>query len=182
MRLSKERSGVALLAAVWTIFFVCAVATQSPGQNGIGRDLYRTSAGLRLGGTSGVTVKHFYRETMAWEGILGTFGNGFSVTALLEKHLPFEGAQGLRFYYGGGAHLAFYEGPASRGSFGREVDYRSGNDMGIGINGVIGLEYRLPDNIPIAISIDLKPFIEVGTGGRVAAAPDPSFGIKFIFP
>lgn len=182
MRLSKERSGVALLAAVWTIFFVCAAATQSLAQNGNGQDLYRTAAGLRLGGTSGVTVKHFYRETMAWEGIFGMFGNGFSLTGLLEKHLPFEGAQGLRFYYGGGLHLAFYDGSPSRGTFGREVDSRSGTDMGIGINGVIGLEYRLPDNIPIAISIDLKPFIEVGTGGRVAAAPDPSFGIKFIFP
>ncbi len=141
---------------------------------------YNTAFGIRLGGTSGLTIKHFYKPATAVEGIVGTFGNGFSLTALLEKHLPVYEAPGLTFYYGGGLHVAFYNGRYARNSFGRDIDYRSGNDAGIGINGIVGLEYRLPDNIPIAFSIDLKPFIEFGSNGYVAVAADPSIGIKFI--
>lgn len=140
-----------------------------------------TEIGIRIGGTSGATVKYFYKANTAVEGIVGAFGNGFSITGLIERQQPFEGAEGLYIYYGGGAHLAFYNGKNINSShFGREVDYRSGNDMGIGVNLIVGLEYRLPEGIPIAISVDLKPFIEVGTGGYVSAAPDPSIGIKFI--
>lgn len=138
-------------------------------------------AGIRIGGTSGVTGKYFYRQNMAVEGIVGTFGNGFSISALLEKHLPIYGAEGLFVYYGGGAHLAFYNGRSDvYSNFGRDVDYRKSNDAGLGIDGIIGLEYRLPNDIPIGFSLDLKPFVEIGTGGYVAVAPDPSIGIKFI--
>lgn len=141
---------------------------------------YNTSFGIRFGGTSGFTAKHFYKPATAIEGIVGTFGNGFSLTALLEKYVPVYGAPGLNCYYGGGLHVAFYNGRYARNSFGRDIDYRSGNDAGIGVNGILGLEYRLPDNIPIAFSIDLKPFVEFGSNGYVAVAADPSIGIKFI--
>lgn len=142
---------------------------------------YNTSIGIRIGGTSGLTVKHFYRPTMAWEGIIGTFGNGFSMTALMEKHLPVHDAVGLFVFYGGGAHLAFYNDRYATAHFGREIDYRQDNAVGFGINGIVGVEYRLPDNIPLAVSVDLKPFLELGSGGYLSVAADPSIGIKFIF-
>jgi hypothetical protein len=142
---------------------------------------YTTGIGLRIGGTSGLDVKYFYRPTKAFEGIVGTFGNGISFTGLIEKYSPVYNAPGLYVYYGGGAHLAFYDGKSRYYSyFGREVNYYKNNDVGLGINGIIGIEYRLPEDIPIAFSVDLKPFIELGTGGYVTFAPDPSFGIKFI--
>lgn len=142
---------------------------------------YSTGIGLRLGGTSGLDVKHFYKPSKAFEGIIGSFGNGISFTGLIEKYSPVYNAEGLYVYYGGGAHLAFYNGKSNYYSyFGREVNYYRGNDVALGINGIVGLEYRLPDNIPIAFSLDLKPFIEFGTGGYVTFAPDPSLGIKFI--
>ena len=142
---------------------------------------YQTALGVRIGGTSGLAAKYFYRPELAMEGIFGTFGNGFSVTALIEKYAPVYDAPGLYVYYGGGAHLAFYNGKSSNYSnFGHEVDYRKNNDVGFGINGIVGIEYRLPDKIPVAFSLDLKPFMEIGSGGYVAVAPDPSIGIKFI--
>jgi len=142
---------------------------------------YALAAGIRLGGTSGVSGKYFYKPDMAVEGIVGTFGNGFSITGLLEKSIAFYNTKGLYLYYGGGVHTAFYNGRSSTYShFGREVDYRPNNDVGFGINGIVGLEYRLPENIPIAFSLDLKPFVEIGSSGYVAVAPDPSIGIKFI--
>ncbi|GHN02038.1 hypothetical protein WSM22_35270 [Cytophagales bacterium WSM2-2] len=142
---------------------------------------YSTAIGLRFGGTSGVDVKYFYQQEKAFEGIIGTFGNGVSFTGLIEKYVPVYNAKGLYTYYGGGAHLAFYNGKDRDFSyFGRQSDYHRNNDVGLGINGIVGIEYHLPEGIPISFSLDLKPFIEFGTGGYVVVAPDPSFGVKFI--
>ena len=142
---------------------------------------YNFSLGLRLGGTTGLSGKYFYQPTKAVEGIIGWYGNGFSLTCLVEKYTPVYNTTGLYIYYGGGAHVAFYDGgPAYVSHFGREIDYYRSNDVGFGINGIVGIEYRLPEDIPIAISVDLKPFIELGTGGHVGFAPDPSIGIRII--
>jgi hypothetical protein len=142
---------------------------------------YSSALGLRIGGTTGVSGKYFFKPTKAAEGIIGWYGNGFSLTGLIEKYTPVYNAEGLYIYYGGGAHIAFYNGePRYYSHFGREIDYYRNNDVGFGINGIVGIEYRLPEDIPIAITLDLKPFIELGTGGYVAFAPDPSIGIRFI--
>ena len=142
---------------------------------------YKTAVGFRVGGTTGIDGKFFIRESKAIEGIVGTFGNGISFTALIEKYSPVYNATGLYVYYGGGGHLAFYNGRSRYyGYFGREVDYYRNNDVALGINGIVGLEYRMPDGIPISFSLDLKPFIELGSGGYVGFAPDPSFGVKII--
>src|SRR5689334_13025446 len=74
------------------------------------RAQYSTGFGLRIGGTSGLDIKHFYKPAKAFEGIIGTFGNGISFTGLIEKYSPIYNAPGLYVYYGGGAHLAFYNG------------------------------------------------------------------------
>lgn len=141
----------------------------------------QTMIGLRLGGTSGITGKYFFKPDMAGEGIIGFFGNGFSLTGLIEKSIPVYNAPGLNFYYGGGGHVAFYNGRDHyTGNFGRDINYRANNDVGFGINGIVGFEYRLPNSIPIAFSLDLKPFIEIGSSGYTGFAPDPSIGIKFI--
>ncbi len=142
---------------------------------------YETAIGVRAGGTSGFTIKHVFKPTMTFEGILGGFANGFSVTGLVEKNLPAFNEKGLSWYYGGGGHIASYNGRSMYyNRFGRAVDYRERNDVGFGVNGIIGLEYRLPDNVPVAFSIDLKPFIEFSTRGNVGMAVDPSIGVKFI--
>jgi hypothetical protein len=144
------------------------------------RTPYKTSLGIRLGGTSGATVKHFFRPATAVEGILGTFGNGFSITGLVEKNAQAFDVKGLNWYYGGGAHIAFYNGNKYYWMEGRHVHYRDNNDVGVGINGIIGLEYMLPDNVPVAFSLDLKPFIEIDSDGDVGVAPDLALGIKFL--
>jgi len=142
---------------------------------------YESAIGVRLGGTSGFTIKHTFKPTMTFEGIIGGFANGFSLTGLIEKNLPAFNEKGLTWYYGGGGHLAAYNGRSMYyNRFGREVDYRQRNDIGFGINGIVGLEYRLPDNVPISFSVDVKPFIEFSSEGNVGMAMDPSVGVKFI--
>src|SRR5205809_419262 len=71
---------------------------------------YNTALGIRVGGTSGVSIKHFYTRSAAFEGLIGTFGNGFSLTGLLERHANAFDAKGLNWYWGAGAHVAFYNG------------------------------------------------------------------------
>jgi len=158
-------------------FALCGVFTCMINLNANAQ--YKTAIGMRIGGTSGVSLKHFYRPNTAVEGLLGAFGYGFSLTGLIERQVPFN-VDGLHFYYGGGVHMAFYNDHDHYDRFGRELDYRVHNSTGFGIDGIIGIEYKLPDNIPMAISMDLKPFIEVGSNsGYVGFAPDPSIGIKF---
>lgn len=159
-------------------FIIISVGVSYAQYTPVFRTPYKTSLGIRVGGTTGLDVKHFFRPATAVEGILGTFGNGFSITGLVEKNAQAFDVEGLNWYYGGGAHIAFYND--RRDYWGRDVRYRDNNDVGIGINGIIGLEYILPDNIPVAFSLDLKPFLEIDSDGDVGVAPDLGLGIKFL--
>jgi hypothetical protein len=141
---------------------------------------YETALGVRIGGTSGVSFKHMYNNSSAVEAIVGTFGNGFSITGLIERHRNAFDAVGLNWYYGAGVHLAFYNGNSYYRVGGREVPDRDNHDVGFGVNGIIGLEYSLPDDIPVAFSLDFKPFVEVDNDGEVGVAPDAALGIKFL--
>src|SRR5688572_18023881 len=140
---------------------------------------YHNALGIRVGGTNAITFKHFYRNQMAWEGQLGIFGNGSSLTGLVMQHGPAFNTSGLRYYAGGGAHVAFYNGRTNTWP-GRDIRYCDTRSIALGINGIVGLEYALRD-ATFAFSIDLKPFVEMGPGGNVGFSPDPSIGIKFTF-
>ncbi len=139
---------------------------------------YTTALGVRLGGTSGITFKHLFTKDKAVELILGTFSNGYSLTGLLEKQNSLN-AEGFYFYYGGGVHIATYDG-SSYEHFGRDVQTNETKGMAFGVNGVLGLEYRLPNHIPIVFSVDTKPFVEFGSSNYFGFAFDPSISIKFV--
>jgi hypothetical protein len=148
------------------------------------RDGYSNAIGIRVGETSGLTVKHFFGSNSAFEGILSTWPNTFGVTGLYEKYAPVGTVKNLNWYYGGGAHVTFgtnrpYYTYYNEGN--RYAVYRSNYPgIGLGIDGIIGLEYKIP-RAPIAISMDLKPFIELNNAGVLFTALDPSFGIKVAF-
>lgn len=163
----------------WKKSFVLCCMMASFALGSVQAQDYRTALGIRVGGTSGVSVKHFYSRSTAFEGLLGFFGNGTSITGLVERHDQAFDTRGLKFYYGGGAHIAFYNGKDYyRNGFWRDIDYYNQREVAFGINGVLGLEYKI-DELPIAVSLDLKPFVEIGPGGYVGFSPDPSLGIKF---
>ena len=143
---------------------------------------YNTAVGLRFGSTTGLTIKHNYKPNSAVEGIIGFFGNGFSLTGLIERHPQAFDVRGLHWYYGAGAHIAFYRDPNDFNSgFNRDIKDRDNDDIGIGIDGIVGLEYKFPDGVPLAVSMGLKPFIEVDTEGDVGALIDPGLGLKITF-
>jgi hypothetical protein len=151
----------------------------SLGQPAINTSSYHTAIGLRGGATSGLTIKHFMGSGSALEGIVGIWPNGISITGLYEKHAN-AGLEGLNWYYGGGGHVGFESGRYyNKDYYYYRNHYRDGG-AAIGIDGIIGIEYKI-NPIPFAISLDLKPFFEVNTGGGNYFSLDPGLGIKFTF-
>ena len=165
------------LVLVPTMNFAQGLSIDSPN--------YRNAIGLRGGDLGGLTFKHFKSSDRAIEAIIGLGYRDpriFSVTVLLEKHLPAFDVSGMRWYYGGGGHIAvvathsgYYPRPWGR----YQYEYERGA-IGLGIDGIAGLEYKIPP-IPIAISFDLKPYIELYSAGGVFWSLDPAFGIKLTF-
>ncbi len=137
---------------------------------------YRYAVGLRAGETSGITFKFPVRNAMNVELIAGFWTDWINLTALLEKNAPAFNVEGMNWYYGGGGHLSLLTNDVR--NHGRY--YNRGEDFAIGIDGIVGLEYKIPP-IPLAISLDLKPLIEVYRNGDVYVGIDPGLGIKFTF-
>ncbi len=139
------------------------------------------AAGLRFGVTSGATVKGFIGNGQAIEGILGVWRHGITTTALYEKYIPLVERPGFHWFYGVGGHLAFETSnpvfERSNPVFGRPYYGRS---VGLGVDGIIGIEYK-PRTLPIAFSMDAKPFMEINTSGGFWGSLDPAVGVKVIF-
>ena len=52
--------------------------------------------------------------------------------------------------------------------------------VGLGVDGIVGLEYKIP-KAPIALSLDVKPFVEFVSRGYIYSSLDPGLGIKITF-
>jgi hypothetical protein len=150
-----------------------------------GSNSYRTAIGIRVGETSGLTVKHFFGGSNAVEGILGIWPYAFGITGLYEHYVS-TGLRGLSCYFGLGGHfntigsgLVYYPYYYYHD---RYYLYRYNYPgMGIGVDGIIGAEYKIP-KIPFAISFDIKPLIEINNASRsIYTSLDPGLGIKFTF-
>ncbi len=133
---------------------------------------YTNGIGLRGGFYSGLTYKRFIKSNVAIEGILDTRWHGFEVVGLYEIQKEINNADGLSWFYGFGGHIGFYDG-----------DYAywadEGNHTVIGIDGIIGLEYKIPD-IPITLGLDWKPAFDVFGNSRFFA-DGGAFTIRYIF-
>ncbi len=112
---------------------------------------YHTGLGIRLGYASGITAKHFFTTDAAVEGILTTRWDGFNITGLYERHLPVFDTEGFYFLYGGGGHFGLWDIK----KFNPDSD-QSGNQVFLGIDGIIGLEYIFAD-VPLSLGLDWKP-------------------------
>ncbi|RED91908.1 hypothetical protein [Marinoscillum furvescens] len=154
------------------------VYTKHQPQLAINSSTYHTAVGVRGLGTSGLTIKHFTGSNKAIEGIIGLWPDAFSATLLFEKYVNAFDEPGLNWYYGVGGHIAtqsdwvYYDGV-------RRYE-RDDDDFGIGVDGIFGIEYKIHE-APIAVSLDVKPFLEVTTNGAAYLAIDPGLGVKFTF-
>lgn len=118
---------------------------------------YKTALGVKFY-PGAISLKHFTTSNTALEG-LGYFWNyGFRFTGLYEIHGNINGAPGLKWYIGPGAHVGVWND--------RYKD-RYNNDDGayFGVDGVLGLDYKFR-GAPINMSIDWQPSFSFGTDGR----------------
>lgn len=142
---------------------------------------YKNAVGLRAGETSGITYKHFFNQGNAFEGIFSVWPYTFGITGLYEKHLSTKNT-GLNWYYGAGGHLNM--GTARYRAYyiykGDYVYVRRSSPIALGIDGILGLEYKFKP-VPIAISADIKPYVETSNYGNLYMAIDPGIGIKLTF-
>ena len=122
---------------------------------------YEWAVGLRGGGFSGLTAKKNMGAN-AIEAGLSLYGSGLSVDGVYEWQKPVI-TDGCHLYYGGGAYLTL-----------------AGSYVGLGAEGVVGLEYRLPINFPLAVSLDYRPGLNL-IGGVGFWGGNFGFGVKYCF-
>ena len=131
------------------VLFVLAISFKSNAQSE--GYTYRTAIGVKVWDGAGISLKHFTGKN-ALEGIGYFWSHGFRLTGLYEIHGDFNGAQGLKWYIGPGAHLGFY----NEGYHDYPDSY-----VAFGIDGVLGLDYKFK-GAPINVSIDWQPSFEFG--------------------
>ena len=122
---------------------------------------YDWAVGLRGGGFSGLTGKMNKGET-AIEAGLSLYGNGLAIDAVYEWQKPVIN-EDFHLYYGAGAYTNI-----------------AGQYFGLGAEAVVGLEYRLPINFPLAVSLDYRPGINL-LGGVHFWGGNFGLGVKYCF-
>jgi hypothetical protein len=126
---------------------------------------YKTAVGLHLdvgnGGTFvGPHIKHFFDEKGAVEGSV-VFGNGATILqAFYQYHGDISGADGLKWYLGGGPSVAFGNGSTE-----------------FLLRPMTGLDFKIKD-VPIALAFDWRPWISLASNvsNRFEAG---RFGLSF---
>jgi len=151
---------------------------------------YLRSAGLRLGGSSGFTYKKFFTETEAMEVLLSGRSKGIQISLLYmenrEMHISY--SDNLFFYFGAGVHLGLekkdrlirlYQPPPISDQF--DIIHGEKTFFAMGIDGIIGMEYRLL-KFPLTIGLDVKPYLNfVGMRNLDFRFWDSALSIKYTF-
>ncbi|SIT33122.1 hypothetical protein SAMN05421788_11234 [Filimonas lacunae] len=148
-----------MLALVIALAMLSGVKAQNLGSD------YQTAIGVKVY-PGALSFKTFTNDNTAIEGLAYFWSNGFRATGLYEIHGDIEGAEGLKWYVGPGAHLGFYNNNWKD----KYPDRSSG--IALGIDGVLGLDYKI-SGAPINISLDWQPslnligysYFEGGWGG-----------------
>jgi hypothetical protein len=146
---------------------------------------YRNAIGLRLGGlSSGLTFKHFAKPLGAFEGILSFAHRSFIITGLYEQHVNIGSSPGLRWFYGGGAHIGFfryngyYYWGHKNGKYYYADPYGRDSRAIVGLDLILGLDYKFA-NAPFNLSLDIKPIIDFYDGPYMYF--DGALSVRFTF-
>lgn len=126
---------------------------------------YTTALGVKFY-PGAISLKHFVNGNNALEGLGYFWDRGFRITGLYEIHGDINGAPGLKWYIGPGAHVGFYNSKWGGGS-------------SFGVDGVLGLDYKI-NSAPINLSIDWQPSFEFGDG-RGFTGNWGGFAIRYTF-
>ena len=122
---------------------------------------YNWAVGVRGGLFNGITAKKTLGEN-ALEAGVALYSQAVSIDVVYEWQEPVIG-EGFHLYYGAGAYANIW-----------------GGYFGLGAEGVVGLEYRIPIDFPLAVSLDYRPLLCI-IGDFRADFVNFSFGVKYCF-
>lgn len=143
------------------------VAGMTSAQESASVQEYAWAVGVRVGGANGgLTVKRNFGATAVEIGVAIAADDSGRLQALYEWQMPVL-SNGFMFYYGVGAFV---------GAF----DFSSAPQMGIGIEGVVGLEYKVP-SVPVAFSLDYRPGVSIVPDFSKSTYGDVGIGLKYCF-
>lgn len=136
---------------------------------------YQTAIGLRLGYPASVTLKHFLDDSHAVEVYAGTRGwstyRWYHVAGAYQFHKEIEDLDGLRYYFGGGASVFFWNYDFERAGL---------SSTSLGIQGYVGLDYTFKD-LPINLTLDWIPTLYLGDAFTTGFAGGfGTLGVRYI--
>jgi hypothetical protein len=139
---------------------------------------YNSAIGLRLGYPVSVSYKNFLgggsNAIEVFAGFRSYAGYGwFNIGGLYQVHKPIGGAEGLSWYFGGGAS-AFFWNYDSGFVFGDEDD----SSFSLGLLGNLGLDYKF-SGAPINISLDWVPTFFVNGYGNGFGAGYGGLAVRY---
>ena len=150
MRLRSTPSKFLIMKVLLALaaFLLALAATAQP---------YNKAIGVKFLVGTGLTFKKFIKEKAALEFQALYAKDNFGLAGLYEFHFPFTKTNGLNWYVGPGVHLGFFKNEAQK-------NYSS--KMDLGIDGVIGLDYKFK-GLPINVSLDWQPSLSfTGSGAN----------------
>lgn len=132
---------------------------------------YKNAIGGRFGSANGVSFKTGLNKNAMLE-LIGNFRSSsgvsyFQVTGLYEVYNPIKGAEGLHWFYGGGATVGSMKVKGFDG------------DVFVAANGVLGLDYKFK-GAPINLSLDWIPTLQL-TPNTDFYSGDIGLGVRFTF-
>lgn len=132
---------------------------------------YKNAIGGRFGSANGISFKTGLSKGAMLE-LIGNFRSNkaldyFNLTGLYEIYKPINGAEGLNFYYGGGATIGSVKAKGFDG------------DVYLSANGVLGLDYKF-SSVPFNISLDWVPALQL-TPNTGFYGGDVGLGLRFTF-
>jgi len=136
----------------------------------VGAQDYNWAVGVRFGDDmGGVSVKKSISEQGKIEGILAVpYWHGINLTALYQRYFSVDI---FRLYYGAGGHF---------GNWKHKDDDGSKNHFFLGVDCIVGIEFKLLEAIPLSLSIDYKPSYNF-TGHTGFSFTGGGIGIRYKF-
>jgi len=133
-------------------------------------DTKKMDAGLRGGGSNGITGRYFMSESSGIEAIIGWRNSGLLITGLYEFHKPLQigEIEGLSWYFGGGLHVGYSAWWTA--------------SLTLGLDAIVGIGYDLEPliNFPLSVTWDYKPALSfLGTWGT--SWFDSAISVRYAF-
>ena len=125
---------------------------------------FQHSAGLRLGGTSGLTYKTFMNDNQGIQFLLSGRESGVQATITYQFYKPLNIGKYDTFfiYYGPGGHAGIESHSkqvlVTNEPYPPYSYYEEKSQFVMGVDAIVGIEYRLIP-VPLVIGFDIKPYL-----------------------